>query len=184
MRRHGRGRPREWLVTNGLGGYAMGTVAGSLSRSYHGLLIAAMAPPGRRASPPAARTLLLAKLDETVDYDGQRYLALHSNRRADEPNAADPWITPKGFRHLERFHLEGTHAGLDASPSPTRGWRSGCGCSTAPTRPTSSTPCCRGSQPLTLRLQAAGHLPRSPRQRGLARAIRRTGRANRTTACG
>jgi len=47
---------REWLVTNGLGGYAMGTVAGMLSRSYHGLLIAAMAPPGAPGLPPAART--------------------------------------------------------------------------------------------------------------------------------
>ena len=98
---------REWLVTNGLGGYAMGTVAGWLSRSYHGLLIAAMAPPGAPGRPPAARTLLLAKLDETVDYDGQRTL-LYSDQRADEPAAADPWVTPKGYRHLERFHLEGT----------------------------------------------------------------------------
>jgi glycogen debranching enzyme len=98
---------REWLVTNGLGGYAMGTVGGVLSRGYHGLLIAAMAPPGRPGRPPAARTLLLAKLDETATYDGLRY-PLFANRHADEPKAADPWITPKGFRHLERFHLEGT----------------------------------------------------------------------------
>jgi glycogen debranching enzyme len=98
---------REWLVTNGLGGYAMGTVAGMLSRSYHGLLIAAMAPPGAPGLPPAARTLLLAKLDETADYDGQRYL-LFTDQRADQANAADPWITPKGYRHLERFRLEGT----------------------------------------------------------------------------
>ncbi|MEI2689801.1 MAG: amylo-alpha-1,6-glucosidase [Anaerolineae bacterium] len=94
-------------MTNGLGGYAMGTVAGMLSRSYHGLLIAAMAPPGAPGLPPAARTLLLAKLDETADYDGRRYL-LYTDQRADEPRAADPWITPKGYRHLERFHLEGT----------------------------------------------------------------------------
>lgn len=98
---------REWLVTNGLGGYAMGTAAGLLSRSYHGLLIAAMAPPGQSGRPPAARTLLLAKLDETADYDGRRY-QLFTDQRADEPNAADPWITPKGYRCLERFHLEGT----------------------------------------------------------------------------
>jgi len=98
---------REWLVTNGLGGYAMGTVSGMLSRSYHGLLIAAMAPPNAPGLPPAARTLLLAKLDETADYDGQRYL-LYTDQRADEANAADPWITPKGYRCLERFHLEGT----------------------------------------------------------------------------
>ena len=98
---------REWLVTNGLGGYAMGTVAGMLSRSYHGLLIAAMAPPGAPGLPPAARTLLLAKLDETADYDNRRY-DLFTDQRADEPNATDPWITPKGYRCLERFHLEGT----------------------------------------------------------------------------
>ncbi len=98
---------REWLVTNGLGGYAMGTVAGMLSRSYHGLLIAAMAPPGVAGLPPAARTLLLAKLDETVVYDGRRYV-LFTDQRADEPSASDPWVTPKGYRQQERFHLEGT----------------------------------------------------------------------------
>ncbi len=38
---------REWLVTNGLGGYAMGTVPGTLTRRYHGLLIAALNPPTR-----------------------------------------------------------------------------------------------------------------------------------------
>ena len=36
---------REWLVTNGLGGYASGTVAGLLTRRYHGLLVAALPPP-------------------------------------------------------------------------------------------------------------------------------------------
>ena len=39
---------REWLLTNGRGGYAMGTVAGSLTRRYHGLLIAAIDPPVER----------------------------------------------------------------------------------------------------------------------------------------
>jgi len=42
---------REWLVTNGRGSYAMGTVAGTLTRRYHGLLIAALEPPvARRAA--------------------------------------------------------------------------------------------------------------------------------------
>jgi hypothetical protein len=36
---------KEWLVTNGLGGYATGTVSGSLTRRYHGLLIAALPTP-------------------------------------------------------------------------------------------------------------------------------------------
>ena len=50
---------REWLVTNGLGGYAMGTVSGPPSRSYHGLLIAAL-------SPPVQRTLLVSQLEASV----------------------------------------------------------------------------------------------------------------------
>src|SRR5207302_1548865 len=49
----------EWLVTNGIGGYAAGTVGGALTRRYHGLLIAAL-------KPPVERTLLLAKLAERV----------------------------------------------------------------------------------------------------------------------
>ena len=53
---------REWLVCNGIGGYASCTVAGILTRRYHGLLIAAL-------KPPLERTLLLTKLDETVKYD-------------------------------------------------------------------------------------------------------------------
>src|SRR5512135_2420611 len=53
---------REWLVTNGLGGFAAGTVAGALTRRYHGLLIAALRP-------PVGRRLLVAKLDETVHSD-------------------------------------------------------------------------------------------------------------------
>jgi predicted glycogen debranching enzyme len=85
---------REWLVTNGIGGYASGTVAGLLTRRYHGLLIAAL-------KPPLGRTLLLARLDETATYDGRSY-PLHTNRWASGA------VDPAGFRHLERFHLEGT----------------------------------------------------------------------------
>jgi predicted glycogen debranching enzyme len=85
---------REWLVTNGIGGYAMGTVAGLLTRRYHGLLIAAL-------DPPLGRTLLLAKLDEDVKYGGQ-LLKLYTNRWADGT------LETEGVRYLERFHLEGT----------------------------------------------------------------------------
>jgi predicted glycogen debranching enzyme len=85
---------REWLVTNGIGGYTSGTVAGLLSRRYHGLLIAAL-------QPPLGRTLLLAKLDETVGYDNLTY-ALHTNRWADGS------VEPHGYRHIESFKLEGT----------------------------------------------------------------------------
>ncbi len=85
---------REWLVTNGIGGYAAGTLGGVLTRRYHGLLIAAL-------QPPLGRTLLVTKLDETAEYDGQRY-DLFSTRWASGS------VTPRGFVHLERFHLDGT----------------------------------------------------------------------------
>jgi glycogen debranching enzyme len=57
---------REWIVTNGLGGYASGTVAGINTRRYHGLLVAAL-------TPPAGRTVLVAGLSEWVVLDGRRY---------------------------------------------------------------------------------------------------------------
>ena len=53
----------EWLATNGLGGYAAGTVGGINTRRYHGLLVAALAPPGER-------TLLVAKQTVVAVYDG------------------------------------------------------------------------------------------------------------------
>ena len=85
---------REWLVTNGLGGYASGTVAGALTRRYHGLLVAAL-------KPPAGRTLLVSKFDEILRYDGRDY-ELGANRWADGS------VSPEGFRLIERFHLAGT----------------------------------------------------------------------------
>lgn len=85
---------REWLVTNGLGGYASGTVAGTATRRYHGLLIAAL-------QPPVKRTLLVNSLDETVRYLGTSS-SLASNRWMSGS------ISPKGFLQIESFHLEGT----------------------------------------------------------------------------
>ncbi len=85
---------REWLVTNGLGGYAFGTVAGHHTRCYHGLLVAAL-------EPPAQRVVLIAKLDETAQYASQRF-DLATNRWADGT------VGPAGYRNIERFRLEGT----------------------------------------------------------------------------
>ncbi|MDH5429209.1 MAG: glycogen debranching enzyme N-terminal domain-containing protein, partial [Nitrospirota bacterium] len=85
---------REWLVTNGIGGFASGTVAGSLTRRYHGLLIAAL-------TPPLGRTLLTSKLEETVENDGQT-LQLSTN------HWHEGTVAPTGFAFMERFHLEGT----------------------------------------------------------------------------
>lgn len=91
---------REWLVTNGIGGYASGSIANVLTRRYHGLLMAAL-------QPPLGRTLLLAKLDETAEYDGiypdsGRFYPLYVNRWEDGT------LEGNGHRHLSRFHLEGT----------------------------------------------------------------------------
>ncbi len=83
---------REWLVTNGLGSYASSTVAGANTRRYHGLLVAALRP-------PVARTLMVAKIDEEVQFD-QRTLYLGTNEYQDGT------INPGGFVHLESFTLE------------------------------------------------------------------------------
>ncbi|WNZ24611.1 glycogen debranching protein [Leptolyngbya sp. NK1-12] len=85
---------REWLVTNGMGGYACGTVAGVLTRRYHGLLVAAL-------QPPLGRTLMLTKLEEIVHYDQQVY-SLSTDRWADGS------VDPQGYRYIEHFALEGT----------------------------------------------------------------------------
>ncbi len=87
---------REWLVTNGIGGYASGTVAGSQTRRYHGLLIAAL-------QPPVGRTQLVSAIDEIVHYAGADFsLATH--------RWASGAVDPKGFLLLEDFRLE------DATP--------------------------------------------------------------------
>ncbi|GAB4205324.1 MAG: amylo-alpha-1,6-glucosidase [Roseiflexaceae bacterium] len=85
---------REWLVTNGIGGYAAGTLAGTQGRRYHGLLVAALRP-------PLGRTLLVARLDERADYAGREY-ALFTDQRAGGA------LGGEGYQLLERFHLEGT----------------------------------------------------------------------------
>jgi predicted glycogen debranching enzyme len=91
---------REWLVTNGIGGYASGTIAGILTRRYHGLLMAAL-------QPPLGRTLLLAKLDERVEYDG-----IYPENGRITPLYTNAWasgnIEPNGYAQINRFHLEGT----------------------------------------------------------------------------
>jgi predicted glycogen debranching enzyme len=85
---------REWLVTNGIGGYASGTVAGSQTRRYHGLLVAAL-------QPPVGRTQLVSAIDEIVHYDGADFsLATH--------RWASGAVDPQGLLLLEDFHLTGS----------------------------------------------------------------------------
>jgi len=63
---------REWLETNGIGGFASGTINGCNSRRYHGLLVAA-------TKPPVGRFVLLSKLEETLIVNGHRF-ELSTNR--------------------------------------------------------------------------------------------------------
>ena len=79
---------REWLVTNGLGGYAAGTVRGVATRRYHGLLISAHAPPdGRR--------MLLNHLVESLHLPDDRTVYLDTDQRLDRSPAADGSATPE-----------------------------------------------------------------------------------------
>jgi predicted glycogen debranching enzyme len=79
---------KEWLVTNGLGGYAASTVLGVNTRKYHGLLVAALRPPGDR-------TVCLAKLDEDV-LVGNSVYRLSVNEFHDS-------IFPQGHRYLKKL---------------------------------------------------------------------------------
>src|SRR2546426_5636875 len=85
---------REWLCTNGIGGFASGTVAGTLTRRYHGLLVAAL-------EPPLGRTLLVAKIEDRVEYGGSTH-EVSVNRWADGTIAPSRPLAP------ERFRLRGT----------------------------------------------------------------------------
>ena len=59
------GLSKEWLITNGIGGYASSTIIGANTRKYHGLLVAPLTPPARRY-------VILSKLDESIEIDGNK----------------------------------------------------------------------------------------------------------------
>jgi len=84
---------REWWLANGRGAYAAGTVAGTLTRRYHGLLVAPV-------NPPLGRFLVFAKADATV-IDGEREYPLFANRWGGGS------ISPQGHRAIESFRLDG-----------------------------------------------------------------------------
>jgi predicted glycogen debranching enzyme len=81
---------KEWLITNGLGSYASSSVAGINTRKYHGLLVAALDPPGNR-------TVCFSKLDEDVLVDDEVF-RLGSNEFHDA-------IYPEGYKLLTQFSL-------------------------------------------------------------------------------
>lgn len=82
---------REWLETNGLGGFSSSTITGLNTRRYHGLLVAA-------TKPPVGRIVMLSKLEETLIVDGRRY-ELTANQY---PNL----VHPQGYKYQTGFRLD------------------------------------------------------------------------------
>jgi predicted glycogen debranching enzyme len=82
---------REWLETNGLGGFASSTIIGLNTRRYHGLLVAA-------TKPPVGRVVMLSKLEETLFIESQPF-DLSANRY---PGV----VHPQGFQYLKQFRLD------------------------------------------------------------------------------
>lgn len=82
---------REWIVTNGLGGYASSTIIGLNTRGYHGLLVASLYP-------PLKRTLLLSKIEEKA--------AAAGNEHHLSANKYPGVIYPKGYKYLDEFRLD------------------------------------------------------------------------------
>ena len=81
---------REWLETNGIGGFASSTVSGANTRRYHGLLTAA-------TKPPLGRITMLSKFEETLFIDDQSF-ELSTNQY---PNV----VYPEGYKYLKNFRL-------------------------------------------------------------------------------
>lgn len=81
---------KEWIITNGLGGYSSSTVLGINTRKYHGLLVAAF-------NPPRKRTVCLTKLDDQLIIEN-RSLPLFSNEK-------QGGIDPNGYKHIIEFSL-------------------------------------------------------------------------------
>lgn len=84
------GIKHEWLITNGIGGYAAGTAIGINTRKYHGLLVAPLTPPARRH-------VILSKLDESLEINNNKY-DLYSNMC--------PNYISTGYKYQEEFEKE------------------------------------------------------------------------------
>ena len=78
---------KEWVITNGIGGFAATTDLGINTRRYHGLLIAATNPPG-------LRKLILSKVDESIELNGKKY-DLFSN--------ASQGVITEGYKYIQKF---------------------------------------------------------------------------------
>src|SRR3954464_4605947 len=79
---------KEWLVTNGIGGYASSTLCGSNTRKYHGVLVASF-------NPPTERLVMVSKVEEAIFVDGKE-IKLSTN---EYPGV----IYPEGYKLLNSF---------------------------------------------------------------------------------
>lgn len=82
---------REWLETNGIGGFASGTISGANTRRYHGFLTAAIRP-------PLGRVTMLSKFEETLIIGGETFEL--------SANQYEGAIYPEGFKYLKNFRLD------------------------------------------------------------------------------
>ena len=103
------GLDHEWLVTNGLGGYAAGTLAGATTRSYHGLLVAALRP-------PVERSVLVTKIDEELEVtnNGQGGVTTY---KLGVNEYQDGTIDPQGYTYLDSFALDADIPGFTYKPN-------------------------------------------------------------------
>src|SRR5688572_31819973 len=81
---------REWIVTNGIGGYASSTVCGSNTRRYHGFLVAAF-------NPPTDRRVLVAGMEEKITTSGKEFYSSSHQYRGT--------VYPDGFTYLRSFKI-------------------------------------------------------------------------------
>lgn len=84
------GLKREWIITNGMGGFASSTIIGCNTRKYHGLLIAPLTPPARRF-------LILSKIDESIEIGSKKY-NLYTNMGKD--------YISDGYKNQESFEKD------------------------------------------------------------------------------
>ena len=84
------GLKKEWILTNGIGGFSYSSVVGCNTRKYHGLLVAPLTPPARRF-------VILSKVDEALEIDNKEYV-LYTNMCKD--------YISEGYKKLARFEKE------------------------------------------------------------------------------
>ena len=84
------GLKKEWIITNGIGGFASSTMTGANTRRYHGLLVASLLP-------PAQRHLVLSKVDESIKIGNEKY-NLYTNM-------CENYVS-EGYKYLYSFEKE------------------------------------------------------------------------------